>query len=275
MSARTANASDIIPQVRVLKHAIKKMADDPRLSALGNTVAAISRSLDSRFSKYEEDEKLIAATFLDPRYKNTLYQPSGVEDKSHIDSITTFLSDSLKKMLRSLKDHEEAISSGSADEELDRETESNLQNLETHDVFESTSEAMSYDFDTCFEDLMSTSSEPKSSEGNSKSEKKRKSGSHHDTHSAVKREVEKFCSLPLEPRDSDPLIWWGQNKDSFPEIRKIANKMLCSPPSSVESERLFSIGGNVYTPHRSRLTPETGEKLMSLNFNLRVFNFDY
>ena len=41
------------------------------------------------------------------------------------------------------------------------------------------------------------------------------------------------------------------------------------------SERLFSIGGNIYTTRRNRLTPEHGEILMFLNFNLRAFNFQY
>ena len=37
---------------------------------------------------------------------------------------------------------------------------------------------------------------------------------------------------------------------------------------------MICIGGNI-SPHCNRLTPETGEKLMLLNFNLRVFNFEY
>ena len=91
----------------------------------------------------------------------------------------------------------------------------------------------------------------------------------------INKEIEKYCLLPLQPKTSDPFQWWSHNKDSFPELWKIANKMLCAPPSSIESERLFSIGGNVYTPHRNRLTPEIGEQLMFLNFNLRMTQFEY
>ena len=73
----------------------------------------------------------------------------------------------------------------------------------------------------------------------------------------------------------DPLVWWKENENQYPKIAKWAKRLLGAPPSSVESERLFSIGGNIYTPKRNRLTAENGETLMLLNFNLRAFNFDY
>ena len=73
----------------------------------------------------------------------------------------------------------------------------------------------------------------------------------------------------------DPILWWKTNINVFPELGRVAHKMLSSPPSSIEGERLFSTGGNVFSPHRNRLTPETGEKLMLLNFNLRIFSFEY
>ena len=88
-------------------------------------------------------------------------------------------------------------------------------------------------------------------------------------------ELKNYCALQLEATDADPMQWWRANKDFFPELARLAAKMLSSPPSSIESERLFSIGGNVYWPHRNRLTSETGEKLMLLNYNLRIFNCEY
>ena len=61
----------------------------------------------------------------------------------------------------------------------------------------------------------------------------------------------------------------------FSELGKVANKMLYSPSSSVESERLFSVGGNILA-HHNRIMPATGEELMLLlNFNLPIFNFNY
>ena len=69
--------------------------------------------------------------------------------------------------------------------------------------------------------------------------------------------------------------WWKMNSTRLPMLAKLAKRLLSAPSSSVESERLFSIGGNIYTPKRNRLTAEHGEMLMFLNFNLRAFDFKY
>ena len=59
-----------------------------------------------------------------------------------------------------------------------------------------------------------------------------------------------------------PLARWGAKKSNFKQLASIAQKYLSFPPSSVESERLFSCGGQVHSPQRNRLPPETGEMLM-------------
>ena len=70
----------------------------------------------------------------------------------------------------------------------------------------------------------------------------------------------------------NPLEWWKNNKGMFPHLADLANKFLCSPPSSIESERLFSVGGITYTAKRSRLLPKNSEKMICLNFNLKHFS---
>ena len=65
------------------------------------------------------------------------------------------------------------------------------------------------------------------------------------------------------------------NSTRLPMLAKLAKRLLSAPSSSVESERLFSIGGNIYTPKINRLTAEHGEMLMFLYFNLRAFDFKY
>ena len=107
--------------------------------------------------------------------------------------------------------------------------------------------------------------------------KRKKSGDkqqkdHIDTN--IKLEVASYLMEKAEPFQ-DPLIWWKANAYRFPILSKLARELLSAPPSSVESERLFSIGGNIYTSKRNRLTPEHGEMLMFLNFNLRAFNYQY
>ena len=78
-----------------------------------------------------------------------------------------------------------------------------------------------------------------------------------------------------EPLSQDRLSWWKMYSISFPSLSKLARQLLAAPSSSVESEHLFSIGGNIYTTKRDRLMLEHGEMLMFLNFNLCTLNFQY
>ena len=49
----------------------------------------------------------------------------------------------------------------------------------------------------------------------------------------------------------------------------LATRLLSCPASSIESERVFSIGTQMYTPKRNRIGAKTAEQLMYLNYNLR------
>ena len=91
----------------------------------------------------------------------------------------------------------------------------------------------------------------------------------------VDREIYTYLSYVNVDKTVTPLCWWQIHKGELPHLSHIANKYLSSPPSSVESERLFSIGGQTYTSRRSNLLPETGEKLIKLCFNLKKFNSFY
>ena len=71
---------------------------------------------------------------------------------------------------------------------------------------------------------------------------------------------------------ADPHLWWNNNKIELPRLALLANKYLSCPPSSIESERTFSLGGCTYRPKRSKLLPETGGKLIELGFNMRHFS---
>nr|XP_047122462.1 zinc finger BED domain-containing protein 4-like [Hydra vulgaris] len=49
-------------------------------------------------------------------------------------------------------------------------------------------------------------------------------------------------------QQDSPIVWWGANRNNFKQLAPIAQKYLSCPPSSVESERLFSCGGQIYSP---------------------------
>ena len=82
-------------------------------------------------------------------------------------------------------------------------------------------------------------------------------------------EVERFLSLPREPQNSDPIKWWESHKDEFKLLVPMALKYLCTPPSSVDSERIFSSAKQVYTDNRNRLGTDIAEKLIFIMRNDR------
>lgn len=67
-------------------------------------------------------------------------------------------------------------------------------------------------------------------------------------------EIDKYCEMPLLPRNADPLLWWKENKILFPTLFEISKRRLCIPATSVPCERIFSKEGQIITDRRSRLT---------------------
>ena len=83
-------------------------------------------------------------------------------------------------------------------------------------------------------------------------------------------ELQCYRTLATISLDSDPMKWWAAHEREYPLLSIMSLKVLSAPPSSVESERVFSHGGNIVTHHRNRLTAENSSRLIFCNFNLRL-----
>ena len=59
------------------------------------------------------------------------------------------------------------------------------------------------------------------------------------------------------------------NKGRLPMLSNLALKFLCVKPTSAESERIFSLAGNILTPKRNRMKAENIEKLCFVNRNAK------
>lgn len=81
-------------------------------------------------------------------------------------------------------------------------------------------------------------------------------------------EINSYLSIPQLDVESDPLIWWKANSQSFPLLSSIARKYLSIPATSVPSERLFSSAGQIVNCRRSRMKPETVNRMVFLAVNL-------
>ena len=64
-------------------------------------------------------------------------------------------------------------------------------------------------------------------------------------------EVERYLREPLAPEQTLTLDYWKQNLQRYPIISKFARAFLAVQASSVESEREFSIAGDVISINRS------------------------
>ena len=81
-------------------------------------------------------------------------------------------------------------------------------------------------------------------------------------------QVEIYLGEPVIGRGEDQLKYWRENKGRFPSLAPLAQAYLSAPCTSVESERLFSLAGNIVTDHRASLDPENVEMLLFVKKNL-------
>ncbi|KAL5191840.1 Zinc finger BED domain-containing protein RICESLEEPER 2 [Glycine soja] len=82
--------------------------------------------------------------------------------------------------------------------------------------------------------------------------------------STMKMELDHYLKEEVLPRSSDfdILMWWKLNELKYPTLQAIARDVLAILISTVAYELAFSIGGQILTPHHSRLHYTTLEALM-------------
>ena len=91
----------------------------------------------------------------------------------------------------------------------------------------------------------------------------------------IRTTLQSYLMSPVITENADPLLWWRQNKDRFQQLAPLARKLLSIPPGSVDSERLFSVAGDIVTDKRTSLACEKAEQLIRSHYNLRILQFNY
>lgn len=84
-----------------------------------------------------------------------------------------------------------------------------------------------------------------------------------------KRELEIYLQYPSLDIDESPLQWWKLECKRLPLLSIAARKYLCVCATSVTSERVFSIGGQVVNSRRSCLKPHKVNSLIFLAKNFQ------
>ena len=69
----------------------------------------------------------------------------------------------------------------------------------------------------------------------------------------------------------DLLDYWYHHKDEWPALTRLALSYLSCPPSSVTSERVFSLTGNIVSKKPCALLPGSIGRLAFIKFNYKKF----
>ena len=77
-----------------------------------------------------------------------------------------------------------------------------------------------------------------------------------------------YLQYPTLDIDESPLEWWKLECKRIPLLSDAARKYLCVCATSVASERVFSIGGQLVSKKRNSLKPEKVNNLIFLAKNL-------
>ncbi len=255
LSADNAIASAIIPNMKVICHFFDKGEAKGLFAGLGSTLSAWKASVRNRFGSYFSDKNLILSTYLDPRFKTTFLADEYC-GKNLEETLQQWMTEDICSIVSPSSICQVSESSDlSSDSKSDEENEN----------------AFNFSFDSCFAEFKKKKKE-KSKETNTQTQEESFFLSNRNF---LKVEMARYQELEMIKNDENSLQWWAANKGSFPKMSILAKKYLCAPPSSVQSERLFSIGGIIYSPKRNRLKSETGEMLMFLHYNLRIMGFKY
>ena len=87
----------------------------------------------------------------------------------------------------------------------------------------------------------------------------------HDQPSSHEQELELYIAEPVHVLD--PLLWWRNNEQKFPNLSKFAKAFLCVPATEVPSERSFSAAGATVTKLRASLSGDNVDKLTFIHHN--------
>ena len=80
--------------------------------------------------------------------------------------------------------------------------------------------------------------------------------------------VWEYLAEPPQPHQSVLFHYWARKLVIWPELSNVAMDCLSIPPTSIQSEHVFSHLGDILRPCHSRLDPITVERLSFIKVNL-------
>ena len=80
-------------------------------------------------------------------------------------------------------------------------------------------------------------------------------------------ELDSFLSEKTLGVKENPLKWWQQRKNIYPNLFELVKKYLSVPATSVPCERIFSKAGQISTERRNRLTSKKLKEILFIQHN--------
>lgn len=91
---------------------------------------------------------------------------------------------------------------------------------------------------------------------------------------SIEEEIASYELLPVST-DTTFSIFWSQNEKKLPLLAQIVRSVCCAPPTTVSSEQDFSMGSDIVTQKRNKLSDKRVECLSFLKRNLsREFSYE-
>ena len=84
-------------------------------------------------------------------------------------------------------------------------------------------------------------------------------------------EVDRYKGEECIDIDDKPLMWWKIRESQYPLIARLARRYFSIPATSVRSEEIFSVAGNILSEKCNRLLPENVDKPVFLHENMCVY----
>ncbi|XP_054833482.1 zinc finger BED domain-containing protein 4-like isoform X2 [Eublepharis macularius] len=85
--------------------------------------------------------------------------------------------------------------------------------------------------------------------------------------------VREYLAEPPEPPDSNPLEYWVCKAAIWPDLSSVAMNLLSCPPTSVQSEQVFSHLADLLRARCSRLDPALVDQLAFVKVNLPLLGY--
>ena len=233
LSSDDACVSVIIPLLAMLHGKLESTSADRGLLQMK---AALRDSVTRRFAQLKSSITVVAATVLDPRFKDAYCNAQ--EKSAAVDAIKRFL-------------HSTGESSTPSTSTADADT-----SLHSAGLLIQTPPAAETDLWAEHDALRI---QPAS-----------------DVATPVplyEQQLSAYLTEPRVPRQTNIYSYW--NHSQFPALEPAARKYLSAPPTSVASEQLFSSAGQLYADRRSNLLGENAEKLLFMAYNIRLLDFNY